>query len=82
MTGPAVNPVSSVCVSPMDPASTGKMVNVMVRRSDDGERHGGSDMTATVTGDGPVTRGQAARRALALPRASTTPGQVRLAEYR
>ena len=82
MTGPAVNPVSSVCVSPIDPASAGTMVNVMVRRSDDGERHGGSDMTATVTGGGPVTRGLAARRGFALPRASTAPGQVWLAEYR
>jgi hypothetical protein len=75
MTGPAMNPVN-----PTDPASTGKIVNV--RRSDNGERHGGSDMTATVTGGGPVTRGQAARRGFALPRASTTPGQVRLEEYR
>jgi len=50
MIGPAVNPVSPVCVYPMDPASAGKIVDVMVRRSDDGERHGGSDMTATVTG--------------------------------
>jgi hypothetical protein len=82
MTGPAVNPVSSVCVNPTDPASAGKIVDVMVRRSDNGERHGGSDMTATVTGGGPVTRGQAARRGFALPRASTTPDQVRLAEYR
>ena len=32
MTGPAVNPVSSVRVNPMDSASSGKMVNVMVRR--------------------------------------------------
>jgi hypothetical protein len=34
-------------------------------------------MTATVTG-GPVTRSQAARRRFAFPRASTTPGEVRL----
>jgi hypothetical protein len=45
MTGPAVNPISSGCVNPKDPASAGKIVSIMVRRSDDGERHGGSDMT-------------------------------------
>ena len=28
----AVNPISSVCVNPMDPASAGKIVNVMVRQ--------------------------------------------------